>query len=339
MRLFDFLLNLDPKDAVAGVHFAMRSITHRHLRGGRGAAPAGATVPAAGGPGGTDGETKVGLMIVEEIERDAGVRLGELSAARAERYKQALLDTAFELTRRKLGYEKGAGEKLLREWRAEPVGTVVSISIPLPFSTSKSVSVGTYLMLLTAALVYLLVCLWPGTGAATGGGPSPVSLLGGLVRLLLDPETRVLLLVIVMGVLGSSVYAASNYAALLLRRDLGYGQYWLFLVRPAAGALVAPLVYFVFRAGFLQPAAGVEDLNVFGLLALSVLSGMFSEQVIRKLREVSEVMFGAGGPRDRGGVGGKPRGGSAPPAAAAAKPQSDEGKGASSSGPAGTPAS
>ena len=322
MTPFTFLFDLDPKDAVAGVHFAMRSITHRRLWAGEAGEPA----------GGQAREAEVGLKIIGEIERDARVRLSKLSDARAERYKQALLDTAFELTKRKLKYEKGAGEKLLRERRPERDGSVITISIPLPFSKPKSVSVGAYLILLTAAFVYLLVSLWPATGVASGGGPSPspVSLLGGFVQLLLGPETRVLLLVIVSGVLGSCVYAAANYAAMFRRRELAYGRYWFFLVRPVSGAVLAPLVYFLLRAGFLQPTADVRDLNVFGLIAFSALSGMYSEQAMSKLREVSEVLFGAVGPQARGGQGGSPRVESAPPVAPAARVQSEEGKAAPS---------
>jgi hypothetical protein len=60
---------------------------------------------------------------------------------------------------------------------------------------------------------------------------------------------------------------------------------------PLIGAALALIFYLVFRGGFLTTASKSSDVNVYGLVAISGMVGMFSKQATNKLDEVFSTMF------------------------------------------------
>jgi len=146
---------------------------------------------------------------------------------------------------------------------------------------------GTYLIVLILVLFYLLLKLMPGVATDTGAGT--VTLVG-FGKLLLWPETRLLLLAICAGALGSFVHTATSFADFVGNRQLVKSWLWWYLLRPFIGSCLAATLYVAIRAG-LMPAQGASSMNAFGVVTISALSGMFAKQATDKLRELFENLF------------------------------------------------
>jgi len=146
-----------------------------------------------------------------------------------------------------------------------------------------------YLLAMTAFSMYVVARLWaaePIAQQAAGdphlfGRESPVS-----------QELRLLLLVLVTGALGSSVYALKSLADYIGECKLQESWFTFYLVQPWEGAGIAFIFYVVLRGGFF---AGVNSdfktVNAYGLSAMAALVGIFSDIAFGKLREVFEIMF------------------------------------------------
>jgi len=145
--------------------------------------------------------------------------------------------------------------------------------------------VGAVFLGLAGLLTYLLAAFWPAAGA------SDVFLFGR--RLSVGFEIRLLCTVAVAGAMGSYVQAATSFANYIGNRTFSRSWTWWYILRTPIGISMALLVYFVVRAGFL-PEAAPASLNVYGIAALSALAGLFSRQVVDKLREVFEDLFVTG---------------------------------------------
>jgi hypothetical protein len=51
------------------------------------------------------------------------------------------------------------------------------------------------------------------------------------------------------------------------------------------------IFYLVIRGGFLSPQAGFKEISPFGFASLAAIVGMFSEQAVLKLKEVTETVL------------------------------------------------
>lgn len=110
-------------------------------------------------------------------------------------------------------------------------------------------------------------------------------------------ETRLLLLVLLAGAIGSYVHAASSFVDYLGNRTFISSWVWWYLLRPFIGMMLALLFYFVFRGGFITAGvnqggdAAASFINPFGIAALAGLVGMFSKVAADKLNEVFTTLF------------------------------------------------
>jgi len=110
-------------------------------------------------------------------------------------------------------------------------------------------------------------------------------------------ETRLLLLVMLVGAIGSYVHAASSFVDYLGNRTLISSWVWWYLLRPFIGMMLALIFYFVFRGGFITGGvnqggdAAASFINPFGIAALAGLVGMFSKVATDKLNEVFTTLF------------------------------------------------
>ena len=84
--------------------------------------------------------------------------------------------------------------------------------------------------------------------------------------------------------------SVSSEAGLLITVALAGGLGAL-LHAPFVGMTLALVFYFVFRGGFFSPQAQVEQTSPFGFVALASLVGLFSEQAVLKLKELSETLL------------------------------------------------
>ncbi|MCO6458644.1 MAG: hypothetical protein J5I93_25335 [Pirellulaceae bacterium] len=142
--------------------------------------------------------------------------------------------------------------------------------------------------LLGLATLALLVACWP-AGAETTDLAAAFSLLGQTCQL--SAGQRMVLLVILAGLLGSLIHGSSSLADYVGNQRLSPHWVWWYLLRPFIGASLALGVYVVFRAGLISSNSDGGGLNLFGCLAISFLSGLFSKQALDKLNEVFSTLF------------------------------------------------
>jgi hypothetical protein len=151
---------------------------------------------------------------------------------------------------------------------------------------------GVFLLLTGVGLVVALFSLWPAVEAATRPRPRPASWSYlGLPPWTLTPDTALLLLVAVVGGLGSMVHGATSFASYVGNRRLKLSWAWWYVLRILTGASLALFVYFLLRGGLLTGAASTTAVNPYGIAATAGLAGLFSKQAVDKLREVFDTLL------------------------------------------------
>lgn len=138
------------------------------------------------------------------------------------------------------------------------------------------------LVLFISLLIYVCYMLLPDNGGKI------VNLFG--VNVLFENESRLALLVIVAGAIGSSIHTITSFT-----RYIGYDKFykrwiWWYLLRPFAGSALALIFYFVIRGGLFTNTNSTE-INLYGIMAISGLVGMFSKQATDKLNELFGNLF------------------------------------------------
>jgi hypothetical protein len=149
------------------------------------------------------------------------------------------------------------------------------------------------------ALIASLINLWPSIERATAStttvpsnGPiATVHLFFGLITVQVTANTALLLLVVLVGALGSVIHAATSFGDFVGNRRFYSSWAAWYLLRPVIGASLAVLLYFAFRGGFFSGSSQANSINPYGIAALAGLAGLFSKQATDKLREVFETMF------------------------------------------------
>jgi hypothetical protein len=104
-------------------------------------------------------------------------------------------------------------------------------------------------------------------------------------------NTVLLILVAAAGFLGNMVHVSTSFTTFI-----GAGQFkrsWIlwYSVKPFTASALALIVYFAFRAGFLSANDGGNNLNLYGIMSISALAGLFTDTATQKLKEVFEVIF------------------------------------------------
>lgn len=166
--------------------------------------------------------------------------------------------------------------------------------------------------LLVAILIGLLggLAMWSSLEAATSTAPSldadgrmAVRVLPALGRIDLSPGQTVYLFLVLMGLLGSGL---SGLRALAKYKGMGAfdaNWTWWYIGRPFIGAAVGPIVYWAMRTGIVGTSGSSPDvLDPFGVAIIGALGGLFSRNVLVKLAEVIDVVFG----ESPGGSGNEP---------------------------------
>jgi Putative Ig domain len=119
---------------------------------------------------------------------------------------------------------------------------------------------------------------------------SEVSLFGRAYRI--DPEMRLVLLVLVAGALGSYIHAIKSLADFIGNRTLMTSWFWWYVTRPFLGMPLAFIFYAALRGGFLVGTpADVKAVSPFGAFTVAALVGMFADKASQKLGELFETLF------------------------------------------------
>lgn len=106
-------------------------------------------------------------------------------------------------------------------------------------------------------------------------------------------ESIILVLVLLTGAMGSFVHLLSSFVKYVGTRKFENNWILWYLLRPLIGMSLALIFYFAFRGGMMTPTADVSQINIYGVLTISCLAGMFSKQATEKLNEVFSTVFSA----------------------------------------------
>ena len=104
-------------------------------------------------------------------------------------------------------------------------------------------------------------------------------------------EAGLLITVALAGGLGALLHALRSFYWYVGNRDFRRSWLAMYVLLPFVGMTLALVFYFVFRGGFFSPQAQVEQTSPFGFVALASLVGLFSEQAVLKLKELSETLL------------------------------------------------
>jgi hypothetical protein len=144
---------------------------------------------------------------------------------------------------------------------------------------------GIYLVAASVVLAFFILSYWPAKGS-----PGIVTVFGK--DYVMDPEVRLLLLVLLAGALGSFVHSATSFADFVGNRSLTPSWMWWYVLRPFIGMGIAAIFYFLIRGGlFLLSGTPDVEKTSFGIVAIAALSGMFSKQATDKLGDVFDNFF------------------------------------------------
>lgn len=107
----------------------------------------------------------------------------------------------------------------------------------------------------------------------------------------IDLNTLLLILVALAGFLGNMIHISASFT-----NFVGAGKFkrsWMlwYFVKPFNAAALAVGVYIIFRAGFLNSGEAVASVNLYGVVALAILAGLYTDMATLKLKEVFAVIF------------------------------------------------
>ena len=108
---------------------------------------------------------------------------------------------------------------------------------------------------------------------------------------LLWDEQRLLMLVLLGGALGGLLHVLRSFGWYVGNRELVMSWLPRYVLLITTGAGLAFVFYVVVRGGFFSPGTSFENTSPFGFIAFATLVGLFSEQAILKLKEISETLL------------------------------------------------
>jgi hypothetical protein len=133
--------------------------------------------------------------------------------------------------------------------------------------------------------VYCLIAVWPVNGSARG---ATVSNVAG-IRLSLDQDQRLFVVVAVTGALGGLIHSARSLYAYVGYRTLLRSWLLFYLSLPFIGAGLAVLFYLILRGGLVTGTAA--QVNFFGFAAISALVGLFTPEAALKLKQIFTTLL------------------------------------------------
>jgi hypothetical protein len=111
------------------------------------------------------------------------------------------------------------------------------------------------------------------------------------IEFLLWDEQRLLMLVLLGGALGGLVHVLRSFGWYVGNRELVMSWLPRYVLLITTGSGLAFVFYVVVRGGFFSPGTSFENTSPFGFIAFATLVGLFSEQAILKLKEISETLL------------------------------------------------
>jgi hypothetical protein len=135
------------------------------------------------------------------------------------------------------------------------------------------------ILAMLVAAVYCLTAVWPTTAVTT----ATASRVAG-IRLMLDREQRLFVVVAVTGALGGLIHSARSLYEYVGDRKLLRSWLLMYLSLPFIGGGLAVLFYLILRGGLVTGTAA--QVNFFGFAAISALVGLFTPEAALKLKQI-----------------------------------------------------
>ncbi|MEV8015794.1 hypothetical protein AB0O76_05430 [Streptomyces sp. NPDC086554] len=160
------------------------------------------------------------------------------------------------------------------------------------FATTRDVIVLVAVLLMLAAVsLTVLLQAWPQPLSQQGNTEraSRTRILIWTPRLARD--TRLFLVVISIGALGSLIHVLRSAYEYVGNRRLRRSWFLMYLLEPLVGASLALVVYCVLRGGLTTSVASSGDINPYGVASVAALVGMFSRQTVDKLSVVFNTLL------------------------------------------------
>ncbi len=159
-------------------------------------------------------------------------------------------------------------------------------------STGKIKALAIFIGVVPLVLLLLIVEFWPipVEGTQVEGKQYQWELATNIMGWEIDPTTRLLLLVLLAGALGSSIHAATSFSVYkgLDKFHMRWASWYL--MRAPVGAGLAVIITLLIQGGLFTPQ-NVAEANPFTTLGLAALVGLFSRQALDKLSDVFDTMF------------------------------------------------
>ncbi len=151
---------------------------------------------------------------------------------------------------------------------------------------------GFYLVFILIFATIQFIYLWPGDISTDLGKEikSGIFMVFGKT-LPIGKDARVILIVLLAGVIGSSIHVMTSFSTYIGNRSEKESWLWWYYLRPFIGMALAFVFYCVLRGGFLASGSNVENMNLYGIVAVASLVGIFSKQATDKLREIFDNLF------------------------------------------------
>ena len=157
-------------------------------------------------------------------------------------------------------------------------------------SSNEVTIFGIVILLISVVVVIMIYASWPEIDPKTKGWHDKITLFGHTIIYPSDDQ-RMLLLVALSGGLGGLIHLISSFTNFVGAKKIGRSWTWWYIMRPCLGMLLAIVFYIIYRAGFLTLGTDTEQINLYGLLAISALTGMFSDAASLKLKEIFYTLF------------------------------------------------
>lgn len=157
---------------------------------------------------------------------------------------------------------------------------------------------GVFLILFSILTGYLLYAFWPEEQLLDNKDKAWISTTylfcwkdtECMISTELTADQRIIILVLLAGALGSFIHAATSFSNFVGQGKIEKSWIWWYLLRPVIGMGIALVFYFVFRGGLLNDTK-IETLNIYGVMILSALSGLFTDRATLKLEEIFQALF------------------------------------------------
>jgi hypothetical protein len=110
-------------------------------------------------------------------------------------------------------------------------------------------------------------------------------------HIILWQEKRLLLLVLLGGAIGALLHSIRYLSWFVGSRTFRSSWTAYYYLSPLAGAAVAFVAYIAIRGGFFSSTSTPADANPFMFVALAAIAGLFSREVLEKLKKIAESAF------------------------------------------------